>query len=267
MTSPCSLTTGRRRGIVLVQVVGYALHIGSHLVSLVPVIATDNIQFVAGCSVGAAGQTFLSCCVPFEDTVAGNLAVKNLGQGSKLHIGTIGNEAALIAITALARSESHHIAALQSEGADAVVQFLIRQSHHIATIVLQSEVAALVTLEILLAIDGERFVIPGIRQNHRTVGAIETHLTVHVVLGLGTIDSYMTSQQRANHLRGLHPLYNQHGVGGVLKIHQSLVSKGRITIDDIVHIISHGDGLRYLTHSLFHVGSQSRQHHGCECQG
>ena len=235
--------------------------------SLVPVIATDNIQFVTGCSIGAAGQTFLSCCVPFEDTVAGNLAVKNLGQGSKLHIGTIGNEAALIAITALARSESHHIASLQSEGADAVVQFLIRQSHHIASVVLQSEVAALVTLEILLTKDGERFIVSGVRQNHGATGAIEANLTVHIVLSLGTVDTHMTSQQRANHLRGFYPLDNQHGVGGVLKIHQSLICKGRITIDDIVHIISHGDGLRYLTHSLFHVGSQSRQHHGCECQG
>ena len=167
---------------------GHALCVGPYVMTLIPAIAADDPEGLQRVGIGAAGQSCLSCGVPLEDAVGRDLAVEDLRQGGHLQVGIVGNEAALVAVAAFLRGEGHHVAALQAEGAYAVVQLLVGKGHHVAAGVLQSEVAALLALEVLFTIDGEGLVGGGVGEDDTAVGAVEAHLTVHVVAGHGSID-------------------------------------------------------------------------------
>ena len=91
----------------------------------------------------------LSRVVPLEDAIRRNLAVEFGRQFGHLQVGIVGNEAATVAIAFGTQREGYHIAALQLERANLVVQLLIRQRVHKSAAVLQPEVIHGRTAEIL----------------------------------------------------------------------------------------------------------------------
>ena len=196
----------------------HAFLVGEHAAARAPGVGAGHVQCSA-CVVVASRrcQLWLAGVVPLEDAVAGDAAVHDGGQGGHLQVFVGGDEAAAVATALGAQGEGHHVAALQSERADAVVQLLVGEGVHESTAALQTVVAALLALEVRLAIHGEGFCGVAVGQDDAAT-VVELHLAVLVVHGLCAANLHILGQQTGG-LRWLHALQDEHGVLGVLDVH------------------------------------------------
>ena len=134
---------------------------------------------------------------------------------------------------------------------------------------LQSEVIARLTLEILFRIHGKWFeiVTTGIGKNNTTT-IVEFYLTVGVVGSLHTVNLNIFQPRRR--LRRLDILKNQHSMLCIRDINQAITGKRCIARDDIIHIIAQSDRRRNLTYGCFRVDRQdislTRQQQGSKQQ-
>ena len=146
---------GRR--VVLVDVVGDVLHVGRHVGGRAPSVGAGDVEGGAGVEVVSGScQLRLARIVPLEDAVGGNLLVEYWREGRHLEVLVGSNEATAVAASVGPCGEGHHIAALQLERADAVVQFCCGQRIHEAARVLRAESVARLASVLLFRIDGKR---------------------------------------------------------------------------------------------------------------
>ena len=133
-------TASARRGPVLIDVVGHTFRVGSPVLAQTEGIATGHVEFVAWILTGVVGQTCLAVVVPFENTVRRDAAGQHIRQLRYLKVAVGGDEATAVTTAPSQSGKSHHVAALQLETADAVVEFVIAEGVHETATVLQSEV-------------------------------------------------------------------------------------------------------------------------------
>ena len=123
---------GRRR-IVLVDVVRHVLNVGRHVAGCAPGVGAGDVQGRTGILVAACGsQLRLAGIVPAEDAVGGYLAVEHSRQRGHFQVGIGCDEAAAVAPSGSSRGEGDHVAALELEGTDAVVQLPFGEGVHVA---------------------------------------------------------------------------------------------------------------------------------------
>ncbi len=240
-----------RRGPSLVDVVGHALGVGQTALARPEAVARRDVQRRHGLGPRVVGQGGLARVIPFEDAVARYAAVHDGRQLGHLQVAVGGNEAAAVAPALLQQRERDHVATLQAEGADAVVQLLVREGVHEAAAALQPEVAALLALEVLLAEDGERLCGVAVGQDDAAT-VVELHLAVGVVHGFLAAYQHVAGQQRLG-CRGLHGAQNEHGVVGVLDVHHAVGGEGRGRRHDVVYVGCQRHRATHLADALLRV--------------
>ena len=105
----------------------------------------------------------------------------------------------------------------KTSAATCAVQLLVGEGVHESTAALQTVVAALLALEVRLAIHGEGFCGVAVGQDDAAT-VVELHLAVLVVHGLLAANLHILGQQTGG-FRWLHTLQDEHGVLGVLDVH------------------------------------------------
>ena len=150
------------------------------------------------------------------------MLVEHSRKCGELKVCLVGNEATAVAASTCTDRECHHVAALEFETAYRIVEFVIRQSVHVAIAVFQSEVIHRRTLEVLFRVDSERFEVLAVREDDGT-GVVHSHLTVHIVLSLLAVDVDVL-HVACQHERRLHLVDNHHGVR-IDDVHTSCRSK------------------------------------------
>ena len=178
--------------------VGHALAVDATVLTQAERVAALHVQCIASSLTGVVGQACLRGIVPFEQTVAADESVEDERQCGHLTVGIGSNEATAVAATVGKGGEGDHIATLELEGADAVVQLLGSKGVHESAVVPEIEVAARLTGIVLLAVNGKGLDVLVVGQ-HDGASVVELHLTVGAVDGLRTIDLDMGH----NHRQGL----------------------------------------------------------------
>ena len=259
---------GGGRGPVLIDVVGHPFDVGQQaLVALSPVVAPAGIQRRIGFCSAVGGQTALVHVPPLEDAVGRNLAVEHVGQGGNLEILLVGDEAARIAPAALADGKGHHVAALELEGADLVVEAGGGERLHVAAAVALGVVAVALALEVGLRVARQRLV--AVCAAEVGVGEDNRAPVVHAYLatrcgGRAAVDLYLLIQLSGNHRRGLDVLDDDDGVIRVDDVDETVARERGGGGDDIVHVVRQCDFGGHLLHPGHRVSGEcedaARQH-------
>ena len=253
------------RGPAFFIVMRHAFDIRLQAVSLPapPFVCSGDIKCSTDCFVvSSVRYAFLACVEPLEDAIRRNLLIHYVWQAGHFQVLVSGNEATAVAVAAGADGEGNHIAALQLEGADAVVQLRIGQRVHETVGVLGAEIADRLAAEIPFRIDGQRTEITGVGHNN---GALVIHLNLAVipVNGLLAVNLDVTSQQ-IDCSRRLHGRKDEHGVVGIGNVHNTAAAKRCSRTYHIVNIGRHGNGVSNLHNVSLTIGSTDSA--GCENQ-
>ena len=233
-----------------------ALGIGQHVVSHAPAISPGCIVSVVEHVGTCVGNTLLAGVLPLEETVGGNAAVQNGRQLGKLQVLGVGNEATAVAPAQFSNGESHHVATLQLEALDAVLQLCVAEVLHEAARVSEVEVVGRLSLEVRFGVDGE---CPGcsVRQNQCTL-IVDANLAVLIVAGCLAID--LDESQVGNGLSRFHLVEEHYCMVGVHNVNASRCCE-RITRRNVkVHVVSQSHWFRDLSHRPFCVGSRCHEH-------
>ena len=243
----------------------HALHVGQHVATHAPAVGAGDIQCRAGSSVaGSSCQLLFACVIPLENTVGGNLLVHLGWQRSHLQVGVGSNETTAVAVASRAQGEGHHVATLQLERPDFVVQLGGGEGVHEAVAVFQSEAVDRRSREVLAIIDRQWLHAVAVGQND-AAPVIELHLAVLAVDSLCTINLDVTGQQ-GYCCRGLDGSKNEHGMLGFLNIDDTRCGKGSGRRDRIIYSRCDIGCSRDLTDGSDAVGSPSQtRHHPHQC--
>ena len=254
----------RRRGPCGVDLMCHALLVGQHAAACAPGVGAGDVQRAAGIVVACcSSQLGLAGIVPLEHAVARDAAVEDGRQRGHLQVLVGGDEASAVAASSLPEREGHHVAALQAEGAYAVVELLVREGVHVSACVLQSEVTARLSFEVLFGVDGEGLEVLGIGQDDRAA-VVHLQLAVGVVHGFLAVYQHILGKQ-AGSFRGFHSCEYQHGMVGVLDVHRAFAGEGRRRGDDEVGVIAQRDSRCHLFYGLFRIrGPQLCRQQQCQ---
>ena len=132
------LSAGGCRRPVLIDMMGHALGIGSAVLAQSEGVARGHVERRDCGGPRVVGHSGLSRVVPLEDAIRRDTAVEDGRQFLHLQVLVGCNEATAVAPSGGFVGKGHHIATLQFEGADAVVQRTVVQRLHESALMARS---------------------------------------------------------------------------------------------------------------------------------
>ena len=164
----------------------HTLSIGQQTLTSSPRVRPCGIEHSGEISSHVVGHTLLAGILPAEQAVRRDAIRQNAGQRGHLQVCFVGNEATAVAATLRTDGESHHVAALQLEAPDAVIELRGFQRLHVTAAAVEVEIAARLSLEVILGVDGQRSCC-AVGQDERTL-IVDSNLAVLVDDGIFSID-------------------------------------------------------------------------------
>ena len=124
--------------------------------------------------------------MPAEQAVRRDAIRQDARQRGHLQVFFVGYEATAVAATLRTNGKCHHVAALQLEAPDAVIELRGFQRLHVTAAAVEVEVAARLSLEVVLGVDRQRSCC-AVGQDKRTL-IVDADLAVLVDDGIFSID-------------------------------------------------------------------------------
>lgn len=205
------------------------------------------MQCSMGIPAGIVNASF-RCIPPLEDTIAGDGTLEGIGHDGYLQVLQVGNETATVPPSSRTDCKGDHIATLEFEGLDTVVELGIGKGLHETAIMSLGVSIIAVTLIVLVCVTGQGLITTAIGEDNGS--AVEhPHLAVGVVDSLLAIDEDVSLEYLADYLTRTEILDDDYSMLYVLDVHAAHRPKGFFTSDGVVDIIGQGNTLTHLLHT------------------
>ena len=241
---------------ILVDVVRHPFGVREAVgIALAPVVAPGDVEGVDDFFAGIAGNALLLIVVPLEHAVGRDALVHLLGQRGELEVCLVGDEATAVAASAGIVGEGHHVAPLELETADAVVELGRGEGVHVTVRVLEAEVVDRLAAEVGFGVYGEGLEVLAVGHDDGARG-IHLHLAVLVVDGGFAVDGDVA--QIADGLARADVLQDDDGMLRVGDVYAAGRCERFVAGDDVVHVVGEGDRRGHLFHLLNGVVGHGR---------